>query len=90
VSKTFPDNISSTSRQVSDRGGKLLERRTHCNRFGGRSCSVTHTQATKVDVNQRGQTYLLTSRGKQKRFFSVFDVFFFWGYEDRTNFIIIL
>ena len=66
------------SRQFRYEGRKPLEGRTHWERFGGRGCSVLHARGTKVDVTQRGQTHLLTTREKKNDFFPVFGGFAFF------------
>jgi hypothetical protein len=59
-------------------GRKPLDGRPHCERFGGRGCSVRHARGTKVDVTQRGETHLLTTREQKNDFFPVFGGFCFF------------
>ena len=65
-------------------GRKPLEGRTHWERFGGRGCSVLHARGTKVDVTRRGETHLLTTRGKKNDFFPVFGGGFFLSQENEN------
>jgi hypothetical protein len=89
------------SRQFRHAGRKPLEGRTHCERFGGRGCSVLHARGTKVDVTQRGETHLLTTRKKKILFFGGFSFFesrkqkrahhpYYEANHNRTNCMIIL
>ena len=90
-----------SSRQFRHVKRKPLEGTTHCERFGGRRCSVLHARGTKVDVTQREETQ---KEGKKKMFFPVLCGFAFFesrklkrahhqyyeANQHRTTFIIIL